>query len=132
MPRRTRLTPAELYLRPPLLDAVQCPPHLMPAFHNPPPTRAAAMVLPLPPPPPRRTPQIEKYLSGEELAAFRRAYSELTGGQAELAPAGAHAALPAAQVIQHPVGGSVVNLAAFRAAREARTIRPAGGAGDVW
>ncbi len=77
----------------------------------------------------RRTAQLEKYLAGEELAAFRHAYAELTGGTMT---APAHAALPAALVIQHPAGSNVVSLSAFRVAREARTIRPAGGPGEAW
>jgi len=77
MPRRTRLTPAELYLRPPILEAVECPPHLMAEFSRPAPS-------------PARRPAI----------------------------------------LQHPAAGNVVSLAAYRAAREARTSRPAGG--DEW
>lgn len=81
----------------------------------------------------RRTPQIEKYLDGEELAAFRHAYAAITGGTlAAPQAAGAHAAIQAGQLLLHPTGGNVVSLSAFRAARKAEAIQTAGSAGDAW
>jgi hypothetical protein len=52
MAHRTRLTPAELYLRPPVIDAVECPLDLMAAFRSTPPPRRPAVAQPLPSPPP--------------------------------------------------------------------------------